>query len=664
MESITCIGIWKSDSGSQDQRHNWFIALAIVEGRMWVMDKLEEYLPPKGEAYYPNSGVLSKNDIAVLTVKKNPRESTDQNHDIYIVDNILILREIYDYRSKGEQSARHDFVDTGIEVTDSINTNIVIALPNDKCILATLEFKNLTNRYHANKTVALHEFDDTVFQDKSIGKVYYEIPDVTVGRLIEGKREWKDDRELLNELLRSLKKWGGDGPSRSDIRYVESVLNKAQTYTTDRPDWLNLKEWADHYIPRIEEYLDAPSLIAKCLVKNSFVEGKIDISRDELKIEMTESIEAEIRLTIDSKMTEVRNELDGYKQAVSVQSDVLDDLLNEQELVEIRIDKLKQKLKFEVAKLNDAIGNGSSNSETTVTLVTSLNAVLEGQDNKIVPVDNNIPPWARARQDVSSTEISYPDLRKALRRAARSIALEGKEMEFFDIALRSGALTLLPQNCAELMIPAYSKVVAGGQFVREALGPHILTLDDLWIKPSYKDKTGFARAWEDASFNPSTPVVLWLDGIGRSSMGLWLTSLIGVLNSTDRPKNLLIMASISVGLFEHENIPSELLTDCFPIFPSIDTDSWISGDAFSMNSTNEITRLSMQTENEIDEKNLQIYLNSQKHSLLSAVSVLREKSLLNSAHLIVKNEDEAVGLMNEFTGIRKHGCDELKKILE
>ena len=653
MESIIYIGSWKSDSGTQDHRHNWFISLARAEGKMWVRDKLKEYLPPKGEAYYPNAGHKRKNDIAVLTVKKNPRETAEQNHDDFIVEKVLTVREIYDYRDKCEQSARHDFVDIGVEGNKHINRNIVIALPNNKCIVTNLHFNDITNRYHSAKTVALHHFDDTVFQGETVYKIYYEIPDVTVGRLIENKRNWKDDRELLNEVLRSLKKWGSDGPSRSEIQYLESVLNKAQTYTIGRPEWVNLKEWINHYLPRIEEYLNAPGLIAKFLIENSFVDEKMAISRDKLKIEMTKSIKAELR-----------EEVDGYKQAIVVQSEILADLLNEQEELELIISKLKQKIRFEVAKLNQAIGSGSSNSETKAELVASLNTVLEGQDYRVFPVDNNIPPWTRVRHDAGTAEISFPNLRKKLRRTARSIALESKEMEFFDIAMRAGTLTILPQDCAELMIPAYSNVVAGGQFIREALGPHILTLDDLWIKPSYKEQTGFARAWEDASFNPSKPVVLWLDGIQRSSMGLWLPSLIGVLNSVDRPNNLFIVASINVGFFEHENIPRQNLIDCSPIFPSIDVDSWISGEAFSMNNTNETTLLSMQIESEIDIKDIRLYLYSQKHLLLTVASVLREKSLLNSARQLVGNEDEAVELLNEFIGIRKHGCDELKKLLD
>ena len=138
-----------------------------------------------------------------------------------------------------------------------------------------------------------------------------------------------------------------------------------------------------------------------------------------------------------------------------------------------------------------------------------------------------------------------------------------------DTALRSGVLTILPQEAAEIMVPLYASAATGGEFVRQPLGPGILNLDDMWTDPVRGALTGFARAWITARRNSQHFYLVWLDGLQRTPIDVWLPSLVGALTSHHRPQNLLVLASIDTPLLDRERKWSNFEKACVPLNPSL-----------------------------------------------------------------------------------------------
>lgn len=96
-----------------------------------------------------------------------------------------------------------------------------------------------------------------------------------------------------------------------------------------------------------------------------------------------------------------------------------------------------------------------------------------------------------------------------------------------------------------------------------------INLEDIWVQPNRGVKTGFARAWLNAVDDVDSYHIVWLDGINRTAMDLWLPSLIGVINGNNRPKNLLIVASISDDFVEKERTWQNLNKYCIPIYEDL-----------------------------------------------------------------------------------------------
>lgn len=238
-------------------------------------------------------------------------------------------------------------------------------------------------------------------------------------------------------------------------------------------------------------------------------------------------------------------------------------------LLEENVDSLKNQLTSEISALNQVLGK-VENLENTENqeLISRLQQALKESGRLLTPIDSSTPPWSQNTIN-EYTNISYRALISVLSKKAKKYQISEDIFTLFDVALRSGVLTVLPQNLAEILIPKYAQITTAGQFYREPLGPNILNLEDIWVQPNRGVKTGFARAWLNAINDVDSYHIVWLDGINRTAMDLWLPSLIGVINGINRPKNLLIVASISDEFVEKERTWQNLNKYCIPIYEDL-----------------------------------------------------------------------------------------------
>ena len=112
----------------------------------------------------------------------------------------------------------------------------------------------------------------------------------------------------------------------------------------------------------------------------------------------------------------------------------------------------------------------------------------------------------------------------------------------------------------------------GGHFLRHVLDPSMISLDDLWRQPPALAPTALARAWAFATTHPRHYVSVMFDGIGRTSLDLWLPSLVEEASSTRRPANLLLFASLGGVIIERPRIPEHFGDLVIPVLPDANSE--------------------------------------------------------------------------------------------
>jgi len=294
----------------------------------------------------------------------------------------------------------------------------------------------------------------------------------------------------------------------------------------------------------------------------------IDRLRCKVENSLREELEPHVRSQLEDCYQGLKQEIEAAGNELQALSEELAVKQNEKNGIEATFAGLRDELISQIQRLNPVLGleNGMADKDFEQ-LLNSLRSILGDHAKHLSPRYAKIPPWSLAQVASSNEQITFSQLPDRLNKVAREAGVLSESMSLFDVGARSGALVIVPQTQAEVMVPAYASAVSRGDFVRVALGPSVLHLDDLWAHPAKDQPTGFAYAWLEAESNPDQVQLVWLDGLHRSPMDLWLPSLIGVLHSDKRPSNLLVVASIEDNQLDTERVWRELPKASFPIVP-------------------------------------------------------------------------------------------------
>ena len=293
---------------------------------------------------------------------------------------------------------------------------------------------------------------------------------------------------------------------------------------------------------------------------------KLEIAQQAASNAYRQKIQPIIEQEIRSELADLLSQQESLKQNIQERHEILENQKVSQDELQQKISSLNQQLVAEIGHLNQTLGDIKElDSQENISLVDSLKRALHDQGKLINPTDTTFPPWSRGsgRDDIPYIDNSEFDAK--LQEFEEKAAISQSELNLFDRALRSGDFVLLPSISAEIIIPKYAEIVTGGVTFRESLGPNILNLDDLWMQPNQGTKTGFARAWSTAVANPNQYHLVWLDGLQRTAIDLWLPSLISVMYSSERPSNLLVMATIDDNFIDQERLWPELTRFSTPL---------------------------------------------------------------------------------------------------
>ena len=167
----------------------------------------------------------------------------------------------------------------------------------------------------------------------------------------------------------------------------------------------------------------------------------------------------------------------------------------------------------------------------------------------------------------------WETINAAFEAAATRHGYDAEDVLLADVGARAGNIVVLPEE-QSAFAEAYSEAIAGGNLTRHVLDPSVLNVEDLWTRPGSGQSTAFSKAWTAARFDPSNFFVVLLDGLHRTPLDLWMPSLIDVLDSSLRPSNLLVLATLGPSFIKDESrIWKRLDRSVVAVDPALTTDS-------------------------------------------------------------------------------------------
>ena len=464
--------------------------------------------------------------------------------------------------------ARYQCLEVGLSVDAIDFEEVIIAISDEECLVVDFTLDPTTNRYvSASGTVTVRSLNHGIFEGDRINDRLYEVPDKTVGDSLYDL-PWKFDQDLLCDLLDVLRKGDSNGLSKAKRDELVSVFTRAKILADEHTEIDHLATWLPSFCNRLDAYVDAPIRIVETLIQIEPVKKQLEETRCKVENSLREELEPHVRSQLEDCYQGLKQEIEAAGNELQALSEELAVKQNEKNGIEATFAGLRDELISQIQRLNPVLGleNGMADKDFEQ-LLNSLRSILGDHAKHLSPRYAKIPPWSLAQVASSNEQITFSQLPDRLNKVAREAGVLSESMSLFDVGARSGALVIVPQTQAEVMVPAYASAVSRGDFVRVALGPSVLHLDDLWAHPAKDQPTGFAYAWLEAESNPDQVQLVWLDGLHRSPMDLWLPSLIGVLHSDKRPSNLLVVASIEDNQLDTERVWRELPKASFPIVP-------------------------------------------------------------------------------------------------
>ena len=539
-----------------------------VDGK-WKKQTLASDLAPVGRVFAPSLYGVAEKQFLIFTVKLNPRINKDSNylsdkeHDHYIIEKSERPTVVIDYRHMSTEEIRYRLVEFGLGSIDAIDAEpnqVIVALSDTECAIVEIMSHPRNGRYVAKtRNVEVYSFNSALFDGDAFKGQFIKIPDVTVGDFIRAIT-WKLDVDILNDLLAKLRDYDEylKTTTKKQRADLVSLLDRALNITKQE-DWVDTHEWLEGYKQRVARSLIEPEQVVDTLSNMQPFQQKLEIAQQAASNAYRQKIQPIIEQEIRSELADLSSQQESLKQNIQKKHDILENKKVVQDELQQKISSLNQQLLAEIGHLNQTLGDIKElDSQENISLVDRLKRALHDQGKLIDPADTTFPPWSRGsgRDDIPYIDNSEFDAK--LQAFEEKTAISQSELSLFDRALRSGDFVLLPSISAEILIPKYAEIVTGGVTFRESLGPNILNLDDLWMQPNQGTKTGFARAWSTAVANPNQYHLVWLDGLQRTAIDLWLPSLISVLYSSERPSNLLVMATIDDNFIDQERLWPEL----------------------------------------------------------------------------------------------------------
>ncbi|WP_375553883.1 coiled-coil domain-containing protein [Roseovarius mucosus] len=527
----------------EPNNHTRISCEAQYENGAWIKKDLTRHLPPVGKVFAVSLPQARRDQYIALTTEPNPR-LVDPEKDHLILNRSWPLREVINMQGVDLETLRRKVLIEGFSNLAIGPNEVVIAINDSECIIVPLKETIDRDRWVADPgQFKVHRFDSRLFMGNVIGQRFREVPEITVGPALR-EIALQDDQTILNGILKRLKTDTGDGPSRNERERIISYLNHAKAFQASNNDNSGLLDWTVNFLGRIHDHLETVPLIVDALKAAPEIQEDLNRALEDEKAKLKEMIRAEAEAEVQKDIQSLLDQKEELNDGLNDLEEKLQNLsASSKELNDIK-ESFRRQLMSEIEALGGALEDISNGDEAEFEeLLSRFRASLGQYGDQLTVADISLPPWISPRPK-PATIIPATEFETALRRAAIRSGIDISDVEYVDLCLRARAPLLLPQDAAERIIPSYANIVSGGIYYREIVGPGTITLDDLWSRPASGVEGGLRQAWTAARKAQDRFHIVWLDRVDTAPLKLWLPSFLGVLDSSDRPENLMVCMSL------------------------------------------------------------------------------------------------------------------------
>lgn len=537
-----------------DRNYTRVAPLAVAHQGVWrTVQNWSKLLPTEGKAFAPRQLPFHRGQVFAFNTQPNTRRETEG--DLRLVDECAPVAEVIDFRNRDPETARRALVEVGLKTLAPGTTKVIAALPDGVCVVVPMERltegKTFVACLQGLDELPVYSFDASVFAGDRIEGRIFSIPDVTVGACISSTN-WSRDVDFLETVLKRLRRITGAGTPPVPLAHIPDVaayLGRAGLTPTLGDDLKPLQTRMSSVGATLGDNIKAVDDLVDLVSSLRPVEERLKTSLAERLAAAETEIRAEAKIRLKGELDALERDLATRRTWLETELAELEALVKtaREEVAEAREarEELQVALRDELLALEGEVEGGPADVDVEArALLGRIGTRLRSRGANVELTAADVPPWARTRLKVQGDSRSWDALAQTLDASAKRFGYAPDDLLVADVAVRAGAVVLLPQNEAANFVRCHASVMAWGEVVRQVLDPSILSVDDVWRQPAGGRPTAFAGAWVAAHLDARRYRIVLLDGLQRTPMDLWLPSLTEVLAAPARPRNLLIFATL------------------------------------------------------------------------------------------------------------------------
>ncbi len=532
--------------------------------------------------YFPRHELVATYQLCYFLCEKNTNKKKSSDDEFIVVrDSHEFLYKVLDYSFISIDQVRKKIFFDGIYLEDEkgdISRVFYIYLQENIIIQFNFRLNIENEKWYADYPIGQSESNNfvesflledglnntSIFQFRNnkylLGNAFSNLKPLG---LIDWSADYAFHEKALNYLSKISKENMDDFqlPSVSKIKDITSFLQANDIFPDTSIGYLNKEQ----YLARIIENTTHTNFIFKAyktlyekLLKTSnyekFIKEQVELSvkerSDVILREKVEEVEKKHKELLDNLEKQI-SEKERENELLSL---INEDLKKNKKALEISVSDLKTLM----SKFINEVGKISS-SERHV--IEKLNHFLTErgvlQNKSLLP--SILPPWSCVETKTDVKVIVESDTIELFRQLASTYGYDDRNVIVFDRLIRTGHLILLINQDAHIFIEHYSRLICGGRISHIALDASYIGVDDLWRNPGTNLNTGFAYAWNNAINNPEHYYVVHLTGTVEVNYVGFFKQLDEVLSYSQRPKNLLVLASLNTDVTILDDRQQQLL---------------------------------------------------------------------------------------------------------
>lgn len=564
-------------------------------GDAWTLveDALAEF-PEVGTVFglEPIALNAAVGSLWVFTTATNTQYEPGRRHDRLLARGIRPATQIIDCSQMDMEAARRELVEVGICANGILSREVVVCLQNGLCAKLHLHFDSSSGRLRTQGSdlddLALMRYDPVIGDGATLDGARFVVP----GRDPTDSVEWVDwspDNLFLERALKKIRKLIREDRPAADfvtlsttaIEILSGYLHRNGPPFGTRDPLHRMRRRLSDFLPGFEATRDDVEAIVALLEDYRPVASRLSVDRTarlaEIDGELRQTLEPVVRADIESNHATAIADLERIRTAVTAATDRHTHLQREIETLRATERELIEAITNSVGVIHDVIeGAPGDTGGTLQTIVRAVTAVLGQKDARSNLVPGPIPPWGLGtRSEVVG--IGFDRLRERLHAQAGHVGIDISGLSVIDVLLRAGELVVLCNPHDRLLLDAYADVVAGGSIRKQVLDPSLIGLDDLWRQPGSGIPTALANAWIAAQLHADRTIVLLLEGLDSAPLRWWLRALVRELHGTDRPGNLLVVATLDTSRVVSADDMNVMHGHAIPVVTERRPEAWMRG---------------------------------------------------------------------------------------